>query len=102
MDWPREIWAAELGEFEPVGDYVCSEHATVARYEGDKERGRIFHRYVDGDIHDSQERYFKAMLESEREARAKLNAAFVKKDQAMTTLFRLLEEHDVDYSHLVS
>lgn len=58
-EWPREIWAAELGEFDPVGDYVCSEHATIARHEGDTERDRDFHRYVDGDVLESLEKYSK-------------------------------------------
>ena len=58
--WPREIWMAELDEHHNGrGDVVLSEHATVPRYEGDKERDREFHRYVDGDIFDSHEKYAK-------------------------------------------
>lgn len=62
LPWPRQIWAAEKGEQDPTGWHVFSEHATVARYEGDKEFEREFHRYVDGDIFDSQTRYFQHQL----------------------------------------
>jgi hypothetical protein len=59
--WPREIFAAEIkhDEHEVTGIYVTSEFATVARYEGDAEREREFQRYVDGDIYDSAEKYWK-------------------------------------------
>lgn len=61
MEWPREIWMAERDELDQgVVSAVLSEHATVARWEGDEERDRDFHRYVDADIHDSAERYHAA------------------------------------------
>ncbi|MET3602197.1 hypothetical protein [Martelella mangrovi] len=63
--WPREIWAAEPGEFDPVGSYVTSEHATVARHAGDAERHKAFHRYVDADIFESAEKYWRTQLEAE-------------------------------------
>lgn len=58
MDWPREIWMAERDENDQgVVRAVLSEHATVARWEGDEERDCAFHRYVDADIYESAERY---------------------------------------------
>jgi pyridoxal/pyridoxine/pyridoxamine kinase len=81
---------------------VLSEHATIGRWEGDKERDRDFHRYVDADIHDSAKRYYKATLEEERNNAANLNRCLREKDAAMTTLFRLLDQHGIDYSHLIS
>ena len=57
IEWPREIWMGEREEYDQgVVTAVLSEHATVARWEGDKERDREFHRYVDADIHESAER----------------------------------------------
>ena len=41
-------------------------------------------------------------VESEHNARNNLDAALRQKDEAMTALFRLLEDHDIDYSHLIS
>lgn len=99
--WPREIWAAEMDEFEPSGTYVCSEFATVPRWEGDKERDRTFQRYVDGDIYDSLERYYKAQLQSERDRAARLEAAWRSKDAAMEVLFDRLDEHGIDTSDLI-
>lgn len=101
--WPREIWMAEREEHDQgVVTAVLSEHATIARWDGDKERDRDFYRYVDGDIHDTAERYYKATLEAERNAVANLNRCLREKDAAMSTLFRLLDEHSIDYSHLIS
>lgn len=99
--WPREIWAAKMGEFEPTGIYVCSEFATVARWEGDKERDREFQRYVDGDIHDSLEKYYKAQLEAERDRATRLDAALRLKEAAMEELFRRLDAAGVDTSDLI-
>jgi hypothetical protein len=48
---------------------VLSEHATVARFEGDTERE--FHHYIDADIHQSAERYYEQKLE---EMRARIKA----------------------------
>ena len=62
LEWPREIWAAERGDFEPTGTHVFSVHATAARFEADTERDREFHRYVDSDIFDSQEKYFQHQI----------------------------------------
>lgn len=63
IEWPREIWMGEREEHDQgVVTAVLSEHATVARWEGDKERDREFHRYVDADIHESAERYYKARI----------------------------------------
>ncbi|MFC4731778.1 hypothetical protein [Salipiger abyssi] len=69
VEWPREIWAAERGEHDPDGRYVLSEHATVPRWEGDRECE--FQRYVDGDIYDSADRYWRDRcdaLAAERDA----------------------------------
>ncbi|MEO1950873.1 hypothetical protein [Thioclava sp.] len=72
IEWPREIWMAERDEHDQgVVSAVLSEHATVARFAGDKERDREFHRYVDADIHESAERYYEAKLE---EMRARIRA----------------------------
>lgn len=102
-EWPREIWMAERDEHDQgVVSAVLSEHATVARWEGDKERDRDFHRYVDADIHESQERYFKSQLEAERDARIKLDTALREKDDAMGELFNRLNQAGVDYSDLLS
>lgn len=61
IEWPREIWMAERDDHDQgVVWAVLSEHATVARFDGDKERDREFHRYVDGDIFDSQAKYYAA------------------------------------------
>ncbi|MBU0643673.1 MAG: hypothetical protein KJ731_21165 [Alphaproteobacteria bacterium] len=62
IQWPREIWAAAKDEHEHFGVHVFSEHATIPRWEGDKERDREFHRYVDADILDSAEKYFTTMF----------------------------------------
>ncbi|MBD3738585.1 MAG: hypothetical protein IE938_19285 [Pseudomonas balearica] len=65
IEWPREIFMGEREDYDQgVVTAVLSEWATVPRFEGDDDRA--FHRYVDGDILDSQERYFKAELEAAR------------------------------------
>lgn len=103
IEWPREIWMAERDEHDQgVVHAVLSEWATVARWEGDKERDREFHHYIDADIHESAERYFKAQIASEREARQKTEAALRQKDAAMSELFRRLDQAGVDYSDLIS
>jgi hypothetical protein len=67
--WPEEIWMAELDEHHNgTGMIVLSEFATVPRWEGDDERDCNFQRYVDADIHESAERYYKGEI-------AKLRAA---------------------------
>ena len=71
-EWPREIWMAERDEHDQgVVRAVLSEHATVARFAGDKERDREFHHYIDADIYDSADKYHKARyttLEAENAA----------------------------------
>lgn len=81
--WPDEIWLAELAEHHNgTGMVVLSQFATVPRWEGDDERDGEFQRYVDADIHDSAERYYKGEI-------AKLRAALsmtregVETDEAM-------------------
>ncbi|ANB33460.1 hypothetical protein M2324_003869 [Rhodovulum sulfidophilum] len=81
IEWPREIWAAECGEHDADGRHVFSEHATVPRWEGD--RDCEFHRYVDGDIAESQERYFREMLSA---ARARTEAAEAEPDRIRAAL----------------
>lgn len=74
--WPREIWCAPVGEYEFSGDYVLSEWATVPRWEGDTERDRDWHRFIDADIYASADKYWRARLEAQeallREAMAAL------------------------------
>ncbi|MGS5046044.1 MULTISPECIES: hypothetical protein [unclassified Mameliella] len=63
LNWPREIWMAEREEHDQgVVTAVLSEWATVSRWEGDKERDREFHRYVDADIHESADKYWRARI----------------------------------------
>lgn len=84
-EWPREIWMREREEHDQgIVSAVLSEHATIARWEGDKGRDAEFHRYVDADIHDSAERYHKhqtealrAELEAERAENARLREALL-------------------------
>lgn len=65
IEWPREIWMAERDDHDQgVVSAVLSVHATVARWEGDAERDREFHRYVDADIYDSAEKYHNQRLEN--------------------------------------
>lgn len=79
--WPREIFAAEIKheEHEHSGTYVLSEHATGPRWEGDAERDREWHEYVDKDIHDSAVKYWKVRLRQQADTidalHSKLNAA---------------------------
>ncbi|MDD9730883.1 hypothetical protein PVW46_13275 [Mameliella sp. AT18] len=63
LNWPREIWMAEREEHDQgVVTAVLSEWGTVPRWEGDKERDREFHRYVDADIHESADKYWRARI----------------------------------------
>jgi hypothetical protein len=72
IEWPREIWMAEREDHDQgVVNAVLSEHATIARWEGDTERDREFHHYIDADIHKSAERYYEAKIE---EMRARIKA----------------------------
>ena len=67
--WPEEVWLAEIGDHHNgTGMVVLSEFATVPRWVGDDERDCEFQRYVDADIHESAERYYKDQI-------AKLRAA---------------------------
>lgn len=102
-EWPTEIWAAERGDYEPLGTYAVSQHATIPRYAGDPERDhdREFHRYIDADIHESAEKYWCARLAGEQEARSRLDHALREKDEAMSELFRRLDAFGVDYSDLI-
>ena len=83
IEWPDEIWAAAHGEFEPRGEYVTSEFATVPRWEGDAED---FERYVHGNIFDSQERYFKSLREQDQEKIQSLEAAIAERDRLLDNL----------------
>lgn len=59
-EWPREIWMREREKHDQgVVTAVLSEAATIARWDGDAERDAEFHHYVDGDIYNSAERYYK-------------------------------------------
>jgi hypothetical protein len=75
IEWPREIWMAECEDHgQGVVSAVLSVHATVARWEGDKEREREFHRYVDEDIFETTERYWKERAEKAEAALAEKEA----------------------------
>ncbi|MFQ6550469.1 hypothetical protein AADZ90_021205 [Aestuariibius sp. 2305UL40-4] len=65
MQWPKELWAAENPDNAPRGEHVFSEFATVPQWEGDE---REYHRYVDADVHESAERYFKHQVRGIRDA----------------------------------
>lgn len=77
--WPREIWAFERAELEHTGTHVFDVVATVPRWDGDEERERNHQCYIDKDIFDSQEKYYKVQMEAlaaERDAlKAKLDVA---------------------------
>lgn len=60
--WPREIWAAEREAFDVTGMHVFSQEATVPRPELD--RATHFHRYVDADVLEAIEKYYRVMLAS--------------------------------------
>ena len=63
IEWPREIWMAEREDHDQgIVSAVLSEWATVARFEGDTEREKEFHRYVDGDIYDSADKYWRTRV----------------------------------------
>ncbi len=73
IKWPREIWMQDLDEHHNgLAFAVLSEHATIPRWEGDVNRECAFHRYVDADIHDSADRYYRHRIE---ELEAKLAKA---------------------------
>lgn len=77
IEWPREIWMAEREDHDQgVVSAVLSEWATVARWDGDKERDREFHRYVDEDIFETTERYWKERAEKAEAALAEKQALF--------------------------
>lgn len=66
IEWPREIWAfaIDYSEFETSGTYATSQFATIPRWEGDSERERPVQRYVDGDVYDSADRYWRERVET--------------------------------------
>lgn len=65
IKWPREIWMAEREEHDQgVVSAVLSEHATVARFPGDRDREREFHRYIDADIYESAEKYWQTRVKN--------------------------------------
>lgn len=87
IEWPREIWMAERDDHDQgVVSAVLSEHATVARFEADKERDREFHRYVDGDIYDSAEKYHRTLLD---EAKAERDVYKARVDHLQSTVTAL-------------
>lgn len=75
IEWPREIWMAELDEHHNgTGMVVLSVHATLPRWEGDDERDCEFQKYVDADIYDSANRYHEAKLGESRAEIDRLNS----------------------------
>ena len=62
--WPRELWMRKPKYHDQgVVQAVLSEHATIARYEGD-ERYVDHHHYIDADIYNSAEAYWKHQNEN--------------------------------------
>lgn len=76
-EWPEEIWAAERSPHDVTGIHVFSEHSTIARFDGDVEREREFHRYVDGDINDSLQRYCDTMKANYRAALRRITTTII-------------------------
>lgn len=94
LEWPREIWMAEREDHDQgVVSAVLSEQATVARFAGDVERDRDFHRYVDGDIYDSADRYHETMTANLRAANMSLTATVARlSDERAELALRLLAQ----------
>ncbi|MBL3594095.1 hypothetical protein JMM63_00630 [Rhodovulum sulfidophilum] len=88
IQWPREIWAAQSDPDDANGRHVFSVHATIPRFEGDSERDCAFHRYVDGDIVDSADRYRREMLTA---LRARAEAAEAECDRLRAEVDQLRE-----------
>jgi len=84
IHWPREIHAAEIkhDEHEVSGTYLLSELATVPRWEGDEERDREWQKYVDADVFESAERYYKGEI-SKLRAALSMTREGVATDEAM-------------------
>lgn len=67
IDWPRQIWMAERTEHDQgVVSAVLSEHATIARYEGDRLAALEYHPYVDMDVWVSAEKYWRGRVDHMR------------------------------------
>lgn len=105
IEWPREIWMAERDEHDQgVVRAVLWEHATVARWEGDSERDREFHHYIDADIYDSAQRYHDAKLAeitAERDTLAKQAEEIQTLTGQLAEARDLLEEVDMAISSLI-
>lgn len=101
IEWPREIWMAERDEHDQgVVSAVLSEHATIARWEGDKEGDRDFHKYVDADIFESSERYWKERAEKAEAALASQATKDVLTErERQKSVEGWTEEHDDEHSN---
>ena len=75
MPFPREVWVGRPNDMDR-GDVPCvlSKFATLPRWEGDMARDRDFQRYVDGDICDSAEKYYKGQIAALRAEVERLGA----------------------------
>lgn len=97
IEWPREIWMAEREEHDQgVVSAVLSEHATIARWEGDTERDREFHRYIDADIYESAEKCWKHRAEAMRthpKPDALVRAALDRAAEVADTMDRRMSDH---------
>ncbi|MEO3479358.1 hypothetical protein AAFO90_16950 [Phaeobacter sp. CAU 1743] len=92
--FPDEIFAAAIGEFEHSGIYVCSEFATVPRWEGDEERDRDWQRYIDADVHDSLKRYHDHIVGQRDSELQRLRAALQEIENGLPTGSSLLDGRD--------
>lgn len=56
VEWPPEIWMAERDDYD---------QGVVTASTGQSEQ--CYHRYIDADIHESAERYYKTIIQTQRD-----------------------------------
>ena len=79
-NWLREIWAKMPDECDVNGMYQFSAEATIARFEGDEDE---YQKYVDADILESSEKYYKHQLEAVVAERDALHESLVQLRERM-------------------
>jgi hypothetical protein len=96
-DWPREIWMAER-EAHHQGVVTATVFDPDAAFDVPDtiDPAWAFHRYVDGDIHDSMERYYQHQLEAERADRTRLARALAEAASTITDLYRRLAANEAE------